>query len=252
MLSDKEKEKYNRQIIIPKFGVEGQLKLKKSKVLIIGLGGLGSAVLNYLVVAGVGQIAILDKDKVELSNLNRQILHYEKDVGEIKTTSAITKMSKLNFDVEIKTINSHLNQENIEQIISEYDFIVESSDNFETKFLVNDTCVKLKKPFVIGGVHQFEGQMITVIPKKTACYRCVFREIPEKGTYPTTSEEGIMGTTAGVFGIIEANEVIKFLVFGDLDKLLVNKILYMDIQYNTFETFKVEKDENCIICSTND
>ena len=115
--------------------------------------------------------------------------------------------------------------------------------------MVNDTCVKLKIPFVIGGVHQFEGQLITVIPGETACYRCVFKEIPEKGSYPTTSEEGVMGTTAGFFGIVEANEAIKFLVFRDTEKLLVNKILYGDILYNTFETFEVEKDKQCRTCS---
>ena len=251
MLNEKEKEKYNRQTIIPNFGQEGQIKLKNSRVLVIGLGGLGSAVLHYLVCAGVGYIGVVDKDKVELSNLNRQILHYETSVGKNKTTSAKDKMNQLNQDVTIEEFNLTLDEKNIESILSGYDFIVEASDNFETKFLVNDTCVKIGLPFVIGGVHQFEGQIITVIPKISACYRCVFKEIPERGSYPTTSEEGIIGTTAGLFGVVEANETIKFLVFKDYDKLLVNKMLYIDLQYNTFDTFQVDKDETCSICSEN-
>ena len=251
MLNEEEKEKYNRQIIIPKFGLEGQIKLKNSKVLIIGLGGLGSAVLHYLVCAGVGSIGVVDKDKVELSNLNRQILHYETNIGYAKTESAKEKMNLLNKDVIINEFKLELNEKNIESIISGYDFVVEASDNFETKFLVNDACIKAGIPFIIGGVHQFEGQLITVIPNISACYRCIFKEIPERGSYPTTSEQGIMGTTAGLFGIVEANETIKFLVFKDYDKLLVNKILYIDLSYNTFDTFVVDKDENCTVCSKN-
>ncbi len=248
MLSKEELSKYNRQIIISDIGVEGQKVLKSSKVLIIGLGGLGSSVAYYLATAGVGNLGLLDKDKVELSNLNRQILHYESDIGKAKTESALIKLSKLNSDIKIELHELHLNRENIEGIIRNYDFIVESSDNFETKFLVNDTCIKLGIPFVIGGVFQFEGQMITVLPQKTACYRCVFKEIPSPGTYPTTGEEGIMGITAGFFGLIEANEAIKYLVFKDINRLLANKILHADLQYNSFDTFDVERDINCI-CS---
>ncbi len=246
MLSKDELEKYNRQIIISNIGIEGQKTLKSSKVLVIGLGGLGSSVVYYLASAGVGNLGLLDNDRVELSNLNRQILHYETDLDKTKTDSAFNKLSKLNSDIEIILHNTHLNENNAEKIISGYDFVVEASDNFETKFLVNDKCIKLGVPFVIGGVFQFEGQMITVLPKETACYRCVFKEIPTPGTYPTTGEEGVMGTTAGFFGLIEANEAIKYLVFKDKDKLLANKILHADLQYNSFETFEVERDVNCI------
>ncbi|MCG3258192.1 MAG: HesA/MoeB/ThiF family protein [Candidatus Heimdallarchaeota archaeon] len=246
MLSKGELEKYNRQIIISNIGIEGQKTLKSSKVLVIGLGGLGSSVVYYLASAGVGNLGLLDQDRVELSNLNRQILHYETDLNKTKTDSAFNKLSQLNSDIEIILHNTHLNENNAEKIISGYDFVVEASDNFETKFLVNDMCIKLGVPFVIGGVFQFEGQMITVLPKETACYRCVFKEIPTPGTYPTTGEEGVMGTTAGFFGLIEANEAIKYLVFKDKDKLLTNKILHADLQYNSFETFEVERDVNCI------
>ncbi len=246
MLSKDELEKYNRQIIISNIGVEGQKTLKSSKVLVIGLGGLGSSVVYYLASAGVGNLGLLDQDRVELSNLNRQILHYETDLDKTKIDSAFNKLSQLNSDIEIILHKTHLNESNAEKIISGYDFVVEASDNFETKFLVNDMCIKLEVPFVIGGVFQFEGQMITVLPKETACYRCVFKEIPTPGTYPTTGEEGVMGTTAGFFGLIEANEAIKYLVFKDKDKLLANKILHADLQYNSFETFEVERDVNCI------
>lgn len=246
MLSEEELSKYNRQIIISDIGVEGQRILKSSKVLIIGLGGLGSSVAYYLATAGIGCLGLLDKDRVELSNLNRQILHYQSDIGKTKTESAFSKLSKLNPNIKIEVHEIQLDENNIEDVINNYDFIVEASDNFETKFLVNDTCIKLGIPFVIGGVFQFEGQMITVLPQKTACYRCVFKEIPVPGTYPTTGEEGVMGTTAGFFGLIEANEAIKFLVFKDKDRLLANKILHADLQYNSFDTFDVERDINCI------
>ena len=246
MLSEKELEKYNRQIIISNIGAEGQKKLKSSKILLIGLGGLGSGVSYYLAASGIGLLGLLDKDKVELSNLNRQILHYETNLNKNKTKSAFEKLSQLNSDIKIILHETYLNEDNAEEIISGYDFVVEASDNFETKFLVNDTCVKMGIPFVIGGVFQYEGQMMTVIPNETACYRCVFKEIPIPGTYPTTSEEGVMGTTAGFFGLIEANEAIKYLLFKDIEKLLANKILHADLQYNSFETFEVEKDDNCI------
>ena len=246
MLIEEELSKYKLQIINSEKGVEGQRILKSSKVLIIGLGGLGSSVAYYLATAGIGCLGLLDKDRVELSNLNRQILHYQSDIGKTKTESAFSKLSKLNPNIKIEVHEIQLDENNIEDVINNYDFIVEASDNFETKFLVNDTCIKLGIPFVIGGVFQFEGQMITVLPQKTACYRCVFKEIPVPGTYPTTGEEGVMGTTAGFFGLIEANEAIKFLVFKDKDRLLANKILHADLQYNSFDTFDVERDINCI------
>ena len=249
MLDERELEKYNRQIIISNFGTEGQEKLKSSKICVIGLGGLGSGIIYYLAAAGVGSLIIIDKDQVELSNLNRQILHYENDKGKAKTKSTIEKISQLNPDIQITEHRVALNPSNIEELISGCDFVVDASDNFETKFLVNDTCCKLGIPFVVGGVYQFEGQMMTVIPSKSACYRCMFKEIPTPGTYPTTNKDGVMGTIAGFFGIIEANEAIKYLVFGEEEKLLVNKIMYVDLQYNTFETFQIEKDKECLSCS---
>lgn len=249
MLNEKEKEKYNRQLIIPGFGSEGQYKLKSSKVLVVGLGGLGSGVLHYLAIAGTGTIGIIDKDNVELSNLNRQILHNEDNLNQPKTDSASEKIKKMNVDIKIISYNKALTQENAKEILSGYDFVVEASDNFETKFLVNDCCIKLGIPFVIGGVLQFEGQLMTVLPGKSACYRCIFKEIPEKGSYPTTNEEGIIGTVAGLFGIIEANEAIKYIVFEDPEILLANKILYIELKNNTFEVYSIQRDENCIICS---
>ncbi|MHA1199499.1 MAG: HesA/MoeB/ThiF family protein [Candidatus Heimdallarchaeaceae archaeon] len=249
MLDERELEKYNRQIIISNFGIQGQEKLKSSKVCIIGLGGLGSSIAYYLATAGIGSLGLIDQDQVELSNLNRQILHYEEDKGKAKTLSAFEKITKLNPDVKIVEHSVTLDSSNIEKLLSDYDFVIEASDNFETKFLVNDICCKLGIPFVIGGVYQFEGQMMTVIPGKSACYRCMFKEIPTPGSYPTTSEDGVIGTIAGFFGIIEANEAIKYLVFRDSQKLLVNKIMYVDLQYNSYETFQIERDNNCKSCS---
>lgn len=249
MLDERELEKYNRQILISGFGIQGQERLKESKVCVIGLGGLGSGIVYYLASAGIGTLGLIDQDLVELSNLNRQILHYEEDVGKVKTLSALEKITKLNPDINITQYSTRIDSSNIEAILSKYDFIVEASDNFETKFLVNDICCKLKIPFVIGGVYQFEGQLMTVIPGESACYRCMFKEVPAPGSYPTTSEDGVMGTIAGLFGIIEANEAIKYLVFKDNDKLLANKILYIDLQYNSFESFFIERDKTCISCS---
>ena len=249
MLDERELEKYNRQIVISNFGLEGQERLKSSRVCIIGLGGLGSSIAYYLASAGIGFLGLIDQDKVELSNLNRQILHYEEDVGTVKTQSAADKITKLNPDINVEAHSVELDSANIETLLSGYDFVVEASDNFETKFLVNDTCCKLGIPFVIGGVYQFEGQMMTVIPNETACYRCMFKEIPVPGSYPTTSEDGVIGTIAGFFGIIEANEAIKHIVFEDTSKLLTDRILYVDLQYNSYETFQIEKDANCTSCS---
>ncbi|MHA1668770.1 MAG: HesA/MoeB/ThiF family protein [Candidatus Heimdallarchaeaceae archaeon] len=249
MLSDRELEKYSRQIILPGFDFEGQEKLKQSKVLVVGLGGLGSPILYYLVSAGIGTIGIIDKDKVELSNLNRQILHYETNVGENKVDSAFNKLSKLNEGVKLQKYPIELSNENSAKIFKKYDFVLDASDNFKTKFLVNDQCVKAKIPFTIGGVYRFEGQMMTVLPGKTACYRCIFREEPEPGTYPTTCKDGILGTTSGLFGIIEANEAIKYVVYKDEAILLTNKLLHGDLFYNTFEIFEIEKDGECPTCS---
>jgi molybdopterin/thiamine biosynthesis adenylyltransferase len=216
LLNEKEKEKYNRQLIIPGFGSKGQHKLKSSKVLVVGLGGLGSSVLYYLASAGIGTIGIIDKDNVELSNLNRQILHNEDNLNQPKTDSASEKIQKMNADIKIIPYNETLGI-----------------------------------PFVIGGVLQFEGQLMTVLPRKSACYRCIFKELPEKGSYPTTDKEGIIGTVAGLFGIIEANEAIKYIVFEDPEKLLTNKILYIELKSNNFEVYSIQRDDNCIICSKN-
>ncbi|MHA1305048.1 MAG: HesA/MoeB/ThiF family protein, partial [Candidatus Heimdallarchaeaceae archaeon] len=244
LIGKEEQKRYVRQIIMDNIGEEGQIKLKKSKVLVVGSGGLGSPVLYYLASAGIGTIGIIDGDEVEFSNLNRQIIHYEIDVGKPKTQSAKEKLSQMNSNIKIETYQTALKHDNAVDIISKYDFVIEASDNFETKFLVNDTCVALNKAFSIGGVIKFEGQMLTVIPGVSACYRCIFKEIPEPGSYPNACESGIMGTTAGFFGIIEANEAIKYILFMDKQKLLVDKILYCDLEYNSFELLEVRRDSN--------
>jgi len=248
MLNPEELKRYVRQITIPSIGFEGQKKLAKAKVLVVGAGGLGSPALYYLAAAGVGVVGIVDPDVVEPNNLNRQIVHFEKDLGEKKVKSAEEKLRMLNSTIVIKPYPVKLSEDNAQTIIKNYDFVIEASDSFETKFLVNDVCVKLGIPLVIGGVLQFEGQLMTVLPGISACYRCVIKDIPEEGTYPTTCEMGIIGTTAGVFGVIEANEAIKYLLFEDPKYLLTNKMLYLDLLYNTFEVITVEKDPNCKSC----
>lgn len=248
MLSERELKRYVRQIVIPDIGIEGQKKLYDARVLVVGAGGLGSPVLYYLAAAGIGNIGIIDKDVVEMSNLNRQIIHGETDIGKAKTESAKEKIIQINPHVKVKTYQMKLTENNMPTIIADYDFVIEASDNFETKFLVNDACVAKNIPFVIGGVYQFEGQMMTVLPRETACYRCVLKDIPEPGTYPTSCENGIMGTTAGFFGVIQANEAIKYLLFHDKEQLLVNKMLYVDLKYNSFEIISIAQDPNCKAC----
>ncbi len=201
-------ERYSRQIILDEVGGAGQEKLLDSRVLIIGAGGLGSPCAIYLAAAGVGKIGIVDSDKVELSNLHRQILHSEKDIGKSKVDSSKDTLSKINRDVEIIPYDMRLTSKNIIEIISDYDFIVDGSDNFPTKYLVNDACIFAGKPLSYGGVLMYFGQAITILPHKSACLRCLFPEPPPEGIIPNCQQVGILGTVAGTIGIIQANETL--------------------------------------------
>ena len=244
-LSEIERKIYSRNILIPKIRESGQLKLLESRVLIIGLGGLGSPALFYLAAAGVGNIGAADCDVVDYSNLQRQILHGRKDVGRNKTESAVETISRLNPDIRLE-IYGAISPENIAETIASYDFIVEATDNFKSKFLVNDSCVRLGKAFSHAGILGAYGQTMTVVPGQGPCFRCVFQEEPEEGTYETTSEAGVLGGVAGVIGTIQSIEAIKYLL--GIGGLLTGRLLTFDALAMAFMEVKLSWNRECAVC----
>ena len=239
-------ERYSRQILLPNIGGEGQKKLLSAKVLIIGAGGLGSPCALYLTSAGIGEIGIVDSDKVELNNLQRQIIHSMKNVGKAKVESAKEYLSGINTDIEIIPYNTRLTSANISDIIKEYDIIVDGSDNFPTRYLVNDACVLSGKPLSHGGIFRFDGQAITILPGESACYRCLFPEPPPPGLVPSCQEAGILGAVAGIIGTIQANEVLKYIL--KIGNLLDGKLLVFNALDSSFRQVKVPNDPKCPIC----
>ena len=240
-------ERYSRQTVIPEIGPEGQAKLKKSRVLVVGAGGLGSPILLYLVAAGVGTIGIAANDQVTLSNLNRQILYSTQDLGRSKVLAAVRRVRALNPEVKAIPYEARVLQDNGATLIKEYDLVVEASDNLETKALMNELCVRARLPLVWGAVVRFEGQMGTYIPGH-ACRSCIFPQIPEPGTYPTPAELGVLGATAGVIGALEAVEAVKVLL--GLDTPLVDRMLLWEGLESTFDVVSVERNPHCPVCGT--
>ncbi len=243
--TEKQLERYSRQIILQDVGGIGQEKLLNAKIFIVGAGGLGSPAALYLAAAGVGTIGIADPDKVELSNLQRQILHFTSDVNKNKVDSAKETLNSLNPDVKVVTFHEKVDSSNIKDLIKGYDFIIDGTDNFPVKFLINDACVMLKKPFSHAGVLRFNGQTLTYIPGK-ACYRCLFLEPPPPGSVPSCREAGILGAVVGILGTIQAAETLKFILDkGELlsDQLLVINALNMEIR-----KIKVKKNPDCPVC----
>lgn len=246
-LTEAQIERYSRQILLPRIGGRGQEKLFQAKVLIIGAGGLGSPCAFYLAAAGVGKLGIVDSDKVELNNLQRQILHTTEGVGTSKAESAKLRLNKLNPDVEVIPYQLRLNSSNIREIIKDYDLVVDGSDNFPTRYLVNDACVLSRKPLFHAGILRFDGQAITIIPFESACYRCVFPEPPPPGLVPSCQEAGILGVVAGILGLIQANEVLKYIL--GIGELLTNQLLIFDALTSNFRKVKAHRNPNCPICS---
>ncbi len=242
-------ERYSRQIILPNIGGKGQEKLLNAKVLIIGAGGLGSPCALYLASAGIGTIGIVDSDKVEINNLQRQILHSNKNVGKAKVESAKERMVGINPDVKVITYNLRLTSENILDIIQDYDIIVDGSDNFPTRYLINDACVLSGRPLSHGGIFRFDGQAITILPHKSACYRCLFPEPPPPGLVPSCQEAGILGAVAGIIGTVQANEVLKYIL--EIGNLLTGKLLVFNALDSSFRQVKVPKDPKCPVCGEN-
>lgn len=236
-LSDKELRRYKRQIILPGIGKEGQLKLKHSRVLVIGVGGLGTPILQYLSAGGVGHIGIVDHDKVDESNLQRQILFGSRDLGKLKAIIAKERLSALNPDVEFKICNLRMNPENVFKIISDYDLIFDCTDNFSTRYLINDACIIADKTWIYGGIYSFEGQVSVFNYKGGPTFRCLFPDPPPVGSYMTAEESGLLGILPGMIGCLQASEAIKIITgYGDI---LSGKLLTNNIKTNSFRTYEI-------------
>lgn len=246
--SDAQLERYSRHIILKDVGIEGQEKISQAKILVIGAGGLGSPVLLYLAAAGVGRLGIADGDTLDTSNLQRQVIHFTPDVGKPKVLSAKEKINQLNPDVEVVCYQEMLNASNIQKIITEYDFVIDGTDNFSSKFLINDACVLAGIPYSHGGILRFDGQLFTVKPGESACYRCIFLEPPPPDAVPTCSQAGVIGVIAGILGTLQANEALKY-VLGKGD-LLTDRLMIFDALKTTFREVRLKKNPDCKVCGT--
>jgi molybdopterin/thiamine biosynthesis adenylyltransferase len=240
MLTQDELIRYDRQIMMPEFGREGQEKLKKAKIFIAGAGGLGSPISIYLAVAGVGALRIADHDNIELSNLNRQILHWNEDVGKDKVDSAKQKLSEINRSIDIETINRSITDDNVLELTEGCDAIVDAMDNFYTRYTLNRAAIKRRVPLFHGAVNGLEGRAMTIIPGETACIRCMYHGPIETVKFP------VLGVTPGLIGIIQVTEVIKYIV--GMGELLKNRLLIYDGMDLTFKEFKIKRNPECEDC----
>ena len=245
-LSAEQKSRYSRHLLVPEVGEAGQARLLASKVLLVGAGGLGSPAGLYLAAAGVGTIGIVDSDVVDLSNLQRQVLHSNASVGKPKTESAAATIRALNPDVAVVRHDLRLDSSNVMEVIAPYDVIVDGCDNFATKYLVNDAAVFAGKPLVYGSIYRFDGQASVFVPKQGPCYRCLFPEPTPPELAPSCDEAGVLGVLPGVVGLIQATEAIK-LILGQGDSL-VGRLLTYDALAMRFEEYRVPRDPGCALC----
>jgi adenylyltransferase/sulfurtransferase len=245
-LSKDEILRYSRHLIVPEVGMEGQLKLKAAKVLLVGAGGLGAPLGLYLAAAGIGRIGLVDFDVVDFTNLQRQVIHFTKDVGRNKIDSAAEKMQALNPNVEIVKHEVALSSENAMEILQDYDLVVDGTDNFPTRYLVNDACVLLGKPNVYGSIFRFEGQATVFAYEGGPCYRCLYPEPPPPGLVPSCAEGGVLGILPGTIGLIQATETVK-LILG-IGEPLVGRLLLYDALGMRFRELKLRKNPECPIC----
>src|SRR5277367_8366 len=245
-LTKKEIERYSRHLIMPEVGMDGQLKLKQAKVLCIGTGGLGAPLGLYLAAAGVGRIGLVDFDKVDDSNLQRQILFSTKDVGRPKIEAAADRLRGLNPEIQIDTFDTMLSSENALEILKDYDIVVDGTDNFPTRYLVNDACVLLKKPNVYGSIFRFEGQATIFAYPGGPCYRCLYPEPPPPGLVPSCAEGGVLGILPGTVGLIQATETVK-LILGIGEPLIGRLVLY-DALAMRFRELKLRRNPECPVC----
>ncbi|MBE0429640.1 MAG: molybdopterin-synthase adenylyltransferase MoeB [Thermoleophilia bacterium] len=248
-LSEEEILRYSRHIILSEVGGAGQQKLKDASVLVIGAGGLGSPALLYLAAAGVGHVGIVEDDIVDITNLQRQIIHTTADVGRPKARSASETMKQINPHIEVDEHQQRLTKDNIFEIIDMYGIIVDGVDNFPTRYLVNDACVMKKKKLVEAGILRFMGLIMSISGAETACYRCVFEEPPPPGTVPTCAEAGVLGAVAGVVGTLQATEVLKMIT--GVGKPLYNRLLQFDADELRFHEVKAPRNPKCPVCGDN-
>jgi len=245
-LTDEQIERYSRNIILPEIGVEGQTALLDAKVLVVGAGGLGSPALLYLAAAGVGTIGIIDGDVVDRTNLQRQIIHGTEALNRAKVESAHKRLTDLNPGIRIEPHRELLSAANAAERIQPYDFVIDGTDTFASKFLINDACILSGKPFSHAGILRFHGQTMTVVPHESACLRCLFPAPPPPGTVPTCSEAGILGAIGGILGSIQATEAIKFVTGAG--ELLAGRLLSVDALTMEFRNIQVPKNNACSVC----
>ncbi len=241
--------RYSRQMILQGIGYDGQQKLKQAKALVVGAGGLGSPVLTYLAAAGVGTIGIADFDTVTISNLNRQTLHFTEDIGRKKVDSACEKMTKLNPDLSVVKHQTRINIDNVEEIISAYDIIIDATDNFPIRYLISDACYFMGKPVIEGAATGYDGILMTIIPGKTPCYRCLYPMPPADGVMPTCSDVGILGMVTGIIGSIQALEAVKIIL--GLGETVSGRILTFDALTTSFREVKWRRRQECPLCGKN-
>jgi molybdopterin/thiamine biosynthesis adenylyltransferase len=245
--SDSQLERYSRQILLPQVGPEGQEKLLQSKVLVVGTGGLGSPVLLYLAAAGVGTLGFMDFDQVDTSNLQRQIVHTTPDIGKSKVQSALEALRNINPDVQLQPHEEKLDFHNASAIITQYDFVIDGTDQFASKYLINDTCVLHGVPCSLGGILRFEGQLTTVVPGQSGCYRCLFPNPPSSDAMPTCASAGILGPVAGILGSYQATECLKYLTGAG--ELLTNKFLSLDVLTWKQQIIQYSSSHSCPACT---
>jgi adenylyltransferase/sulfurtransferase len=245
-LSHDEIRRYSRHLIMPEVGIQGQKKLKAASVLLIGTGGLGSPLSLYLAAAGIGRIGLVDYDVVDETNLQRQVIHFTSDVGKSKLESAAAKLSDINPYLVIEKHNVPLTSDNALDILKDYDVIIDGTDNFPTRYLVNDACVLLGKPNVYGSIFRFEGQLTVFYAKEGPCYRCLFPEPPPPGLVPSCAEGGVLGVLPGTIGTLQATEAIKLII--GIGKPLIGRMILYDGLDMTFDTIKLRKNPKCPVC----
>jgi len=244
--SDEQVARYSRHILLPEVGGKGQKKIGQARVLIVGAGGLGSPAAFYLAAAGIGTIGLIDGDVVDLSNLQRQVIHRTADIGRPKVVSAKARILALNPHVAVETHDCRLTADNALDLIGQYDIVLDGVDNFPAKFLINDACFFARKPLVHGGILRFEGRVFTILPGMSACYRCIFKQPPPPGLVASCQEAGVIGALAGVIGTIQATEVLKFIL--GRGRLLTDRLLDYDARLTRFREIKISRNPQCPLC----
>lgn len=245
-MNDEQIQRYSRHILLPEVGGKGQKKIAAAKVFIVGAGGLGSPVALYLAAAGVGTLGLIDGDVVDLSNLQRQVIHHTADVARPKIDSAREKITALNPDVTVVAFHDRLTARNALDLVKDFDLIIDGTDNFPTKFLINDAAVLAGKPLIHGGILRFTGQVMTILPGASACYRCLFKAPPPAGMVPSCQEAGVLGALAGMIGTIQATEALKLIL--QIGKPLSDRLLTYDALTTRFRNVPLRRNPSCPVC----